>query len=86
MKLSPPMPRTRRTVLAWLGVAALALAGGAGRALGQAQVSQENAKYQDSPKDGKKCAGCKHFKPPDGCRLVAGKISANGWCRLWVKA
>ncbi|WP_459199382.1 high-potential iron-sulfur protein [Ralstonia pseudosolanacearum] len=43
--------------------------------------------YQDSPKDGKRCADCTAFKPgaesaPDTgtCKVIGGPVSPNGWC------
>lgn len=40
------------------------------------------ALYQDTPNRGERCAGCTHFLEPDGCEIVAGAISPNGWCRF----
>lgn len=48
-------------------------------------------KYQDKPKDGHDCKGCKFFKPgktakANGtCSVVSGSISPNGWCVAWSK-
>jgi len=42
-------------------------------------------RYQDSPKDGKQCDGCKLFIAPNACKTVDGAISPQGWCALWVK-
>jgi len=43
-------------------------------------------KYQGKPgKGGEKCSQCQLFKPPHGCAVVTGTISANGWCKAWVK-
>lgn len=39
------------------------------------------ALYQDSPNDGRRCAGCTHFWEPNACEIVAGEISPDGWCR-----
>ena len=54
------------------------------QATSQAKMSQGQAKYQDQPKDGQRCDGCMHFAPPDGCKLVEGKVSAFGWCTLYA--
>jgi hypothetical protein len=40
------------------------------------------ALYQDSPNQGRRCAGCTHFIEPNACEIVAGEISPNGWCRF----
>jgi len=52
----------------------------------QAADNKKQFKYQDKPgKGGQKCSGCRLFRPPAGCQVVAGKISPNGWCIAWVK-
>lgn len=70
---------------------AAALAGGIGLAnlvtsQAQAKIAPNMVGYQDTPKDGHDCAGCKLFEPPNACKSVEGVISPNGWCRLWLKA
>jgi High potential iron-sulfur protein len=52
----------------------------------QAKGSKAQFKYQDKPgPHGQKCVGCRFFTKPNGCTLVAGKISPNGWCIAWAK-
>lgn len=74
---------TRRTVLraglaAVGGVAAIAATATAARA--DDKIAQAQVQYQDTPKDGNKCSACVNFEAPDACKIVAGKISPNGWC------
>lgn len=79
-----PTGITRRT---WLGRAAFVVGAGATGLISTsalAKTPQAAAKYQDSPKDGKMCGGCAQFVAPDSCKLVDGKISANGWCQLYT--
>ena len=76
---------SRRTVLIAAAGAVPVLALGATGAAAS-QLSQTAAKYQPTPKDGKRCDGCKLFQPPNACKTVAGTISPAGWCSLWVKA
>jgi hypothetical protein len=78
-----PSDLSRRTVLvAVVGAAPLLpLMGGSA----EAKMAQSSVKYQDSPKDGKRCDGCKLFVAPNACKSVAGDISPSGWCALWVK-
>ena len=68
--------------------AALAGAGGAialgARAYAQSKTSQKEAEYQSQPKSGQACATCANFSPPDGCKLVEGKVSSGGWCKLYA--
>jgi hypothetical protein len=48
--------------------------------------NKKQFKYQDKPgKGGAKCTGCRFFKKPNGCTIVTGKISPNGWCVAWAK-
>ena len=47
------------------------------------KVPQKAAGYQAAPSDGKKCESCAQFRAPDGCSLVQGPISPDGWCRLF---
>jgi hypothetical protein len=43
--------------------------------------NKKQFKYQDKPgPKGAKCAGCRFFKKPNGCTIVHGTISPNGWC------
>jgi hypothetical protein len=50
-----------------------------------AKMSQAAVAYQDSPKGDRTCAGCSLFQAPSSCKTVDGTISANGWCKIWVK-
>ena len=49
------------------------------------KVGKDAVKYQDSPKDGQKCADCLYFQAPGSCAVVEGAISPNGWCSLYNK-
>jgi hypothetical protein len=72
----------RRTTLKLIGTAVpfVALASTSAQA---SKMSQKAVRYQDDPKNGKDCAGCKVFEPPHGCKLVEGNISPKGWCMIW---
>jgi len=73
---------SRRAVL--IGAAATAPAFVLGHA--QANALPPGAvNYQDTPKGGKQCDGCKLFVAPSSCKSVTGAISPKGWCKLWVK-
>ncbi len=45
---------------------------------------QAASRYQDQPNGGQRCGNCLHFQPPSSCKIVAGKISANGWCAIYA--
>jgi hypothetical protein len=47
------------------------------------KLSQKDAEYQPTPKNGQSCANCQHFLPPASCKLVKGKVSPQGWCDFW---
>ena len=55
------------------------------RATAQVQVKSppQVAGYQNQPNGGQRCGGCRHFQPPATCKVVAGRISPNGWCKLY---
>jgi len=65
-----------------LAAAGLACLGGAPGAAAR-KVPQKAVNYQDTPMDGKRCAGCAFFQAPDACERVEGEISPEGWCALW---
>lgn len=44
------------------------------------KIAQELVQYQDQPKDGQKCNMCAQWVEPNACKIVAGKISPNGYC------
>lgn len=51
-----------------------------------AKAPKDKVKYQDQPKDSKKCSSCTHFvAETKECRLVNGTVAPEGWCTLYVK-
>jgi len=50
------------------------------------KMSKHQADYQDTPKDIQMCATCTLFVPPRACKVVAGDISPDGWCRAYAMA
>jgi len=77
---------SRRVVLTGTALALGAAASGAAATCASAQqkVSQADAKYQATPKDGQQCDGCVQFQAPNACKLVDGNIAAAGWCQLFA--
>jgi len=51
----------------------------------QAKASKAAMKYQETPKGDQKCSNCLQFVAPDGCKVVEGKVSPEGYCIAWVK-
>ena len=72
----------RRRLLLML-VSGPAVSLGAAPTLPPQKASQIEALYQDQPKNGLSCAACALFRPPAACAVVAGTVSANGWCRFF---
>jgi hypothetical protein len=67
------------------GAGALVGAGlAASPAAAQSKFSQSMAKYQATPKGGHDCGSCSQFQPATACKVVAGTVSATGWCMLWA--
>jgi len=75
---------TRRSVI---GGGALLLTP-AGQAILRAapapKISQADAQYQTGPKGIASCGSCASFAPPASCKTVVGKISPQGWCKLYI--
>jgi len=77
---------SRRMVLTGtaLALGAVATAATVTCASAQQKISQADAKYQASPKNGQQCDGCVQFQAPNACKLVDGTISPTGWCQLFA--
>ncbi len=50
------------------------------------KMTQQQAEYQDTPKDIYSCATCTLFEPPKSCKVVAGEVSKDGWCKAFALA
>jgi hypothetical protein len=50
------------------------------------KMTQQQALYQDSPKDIMMCATCTLFQPPKTCMVVEGDVSPSGWCKAFALA
>jgi hypothetical protein len=86
--MSGPLILTKRRLLRLLprAMAGLAVASPAPGLADDGKMSKQQADYQDSPKDIQMCATCTLFVPPRACKVVAGDISPNGWCRVYAMA
>jgi hypothetical protein len=74
---------SRRAILRGGALAVLAF-GVPARAGAQPKIDPKLVKYQVRPKADQECDRCLHFIAPDGCKMVAGKISPKGWCSLFA--
>jgi hypothetical protein len=79
---------SRRAVLSAVAAAASTLVVAGPASAGS--IPKTAVTYQETPKDGKQCSGCKLFIPgatPEAngtCKSVAGEILPNGWCKLFA--
>ncbi|HEY4029792.1 MAG TPA: hypothetical protein VGM25_05575 [Caulobacteraceae bacterium] len=78
--------QARRQVLIGLAAAGLAAATPALAAKPRKRLSKKATLYQDCPKDIRSCASCTLFVRPDRCKVVVGKVSPDGWCKLYDMA
>jgi hypothetical protein len=49
------------------------------------KATKAKAQYQDHPKNGQRCGGCKFFIFPSSCSVVKGEVAFDGWCKLYER-
>jgi hypothetical protein len=81
------MDRSRRKLM---GTVACGVAAGLLLRIAPAQASEQmtrqQAEYQDTPNGIYSCATCTLFEPPQSCKVVAGEVSKDGWCKAFALA
>ena len=82
-KTSEEETKTSRRQLLLAGVG-LAVAIAPVPVAAQQKMAQKLVQYQQKPKGPQECDNCLHFVPPDGCKMVEGKINPKGWCALYA--
>jgi hypothetical protein len=50
------------------------------------KMTPQQAQYQDTPNGIYSCAVCTLFEPPNSCKVVAGEVSKDGWCKAFALA
>jgi hypothetical protein len=50
------------------------------------KMTRQQADYQDTPHGLYSCGMCSLFEPPKYCKVVAGEVSRDGWCRVFALA
>ena len=50
------------------------------------KMTKARAEYQDTPNGIYSCAICTLFVPPNACKVVAGEVSPDGWCKAFALA
>jgi hypothetical protein len=48
------------------------------------KMTKPQAAYQDTPNGIYSCGLCTLFVAPDGCKVVEGEISKDGWCKAFA--
>jgi hypothetical protein len=49
-----------------------------------AKLSQADSGYQNRPNGAQRCETCANWQAPTSCKVVAGAVSASGWCSLYA--
>ena len=57
-----------------------------GSAAAAPKLPKAGVQYQDKPKNGNRCDGCKFWVDGGKCTKVKGDIAAAGWCTMWQAA
>ena len=50
------------------------------------KMTRQQAEYQDKPNGIYSCATCTLFERPKSCKVVAGDVSEDGWCKAFALA
>ena len=48
------------------------------------KMTRKQAEYQDMPNGIYSCGLCSLFESPNGCKVVEGEVSKDGWCRAFA--
>ncbi|HEY7843611.1 MAG TPA: hypothetical protein VID30_08035 [Bradyrhizobium sp.] len=48
------------------------------------KMTRAQAEYQDTPNGIYSCGLCSLFEVPNGCKVVEGEISKDGWCKAFA--
>ena len=75
---------SRRTIIATIAGFSVTLFADAFPATASDKMTKPQAEYQDSPNGIYSCGLCTLFVAPDGCKVVEGAISKDGWCKAFA--
>jgi hypothetical protein len=82
-----PLDRSRRKLM---GTAVKAISAGLLLRIAPTRASEkmtrQQAEYQDKPNGIYSCALCTLFEKPNSCKVVAGEVSPEGWCKAFAMA
>jgi hypothetical protein len=48
------------------------------------KMTRAQAEYQDTPNGIYSCGLCSLFEAPNGCKVVEGEVSKDGWCKAFA--
>jgi hypothetical protein len=48
------------------------------------KMTRKQAEYQDTPNGIYSCGLCSLFEAPNGCKVVDGEVSKDGWCKAFA--
>ena len=48
------------------------------------KMTRAQAEYQDTPNGLYSCGMCSLFEAPNGCKVVEGEVSKDGWCKAFA--
>jgi hypothetical protein len=73
----------RKLIRTLLGTAPAAMLFGSQASAAEKMTLQEAA-YQNTPNGIYSCGMCTFFEAPKSCKVVAGDISRDGWCKVFA--
>ena len=82
-----PLHGSRRALLrAVVGAVSAALLCRTSQAETSEKMTRQQAQYQDTPNGIYSCGLCTLFERPNGCKVVEGEVSKDGWCKAFALA
>jgi hypothetical protein len=48
------------------------------------KMTRTQAEYRDTPNGIYSCGLCSLFEAPNGCKVVEGEVSKDGWCKAFA--
>ena len=75
--------RSRRTLIR-VAIAGIPAALLSRTAAASDKMTKPQAEYRDTPNGIYSCGLCTLFVAPDGCKVVEGAVSKDGWCKAFA--
>jgi hypothetical protein len=76
--------RSRRWIIGTLARAIAATPLSSAVATAGDKMTRKQAEYQDTPNGIYSCGLCSLFEAPNGCKVVEGEVSKDGWCKAFA--